>query len=239
MDSDDDTPKPRRPGRVSGLSALLLALFGFAVAIQVTGDQSRDLDSARTEDLARILADLDAQRSRLTDEIAALENDRDELTSGSEGERAALERAEELADTVGVLTGRLAATGPGIELTFEAGDEPVDAAVILDAVQELRGAGAEAMQIDGGNGESVRVIASTYFGESSGDLLVDGVTLTPSQRLTVIGDPDTMATALTIPGGVADAVRKDGGTVIVRKPGTVDVSTLAPDTEPEYAEPAD
>ena len=32
-----------------------------------------------------------------------------------------------------------------------------------DAVQELRGAGAEAMQISGGGGTVVRIIASTYF----------------------------------------------------------------------------
>ncbi|CAM3523517.1 DUF881 domain-containing protein [Stackebrandtia soli] len=234
---EPEAESPRRGRGVSVLTALLVGILGFAIAVQTTRTDTSDLDSARTEDLARILADLDAQRTRLTAEIAQLETDRDELASGSEGQDAALERARELADSVGILAGTLPATGPGLVLTFEAGDEPIRAAVILDAVQELRGAGAEAMSITGGNGRTVRIVASTYFGESGGNLLVDGVTLTASQRLTVIGDPDTMSTALEIPGGVADTVQKDGGTVMVREPGTVDITTVVEPSDPEYAEP--
>lgn len=236
----EDTGTTKTPGRyISVLAMVLVAVLGFTIAVQIRSHSEDTLEGARTQDLVRILADLDAQRSRLSDEIVELEQARDELASGSQGHQAALERAQELADAVGILAGTVKATGPGIELVFTPGDNPIRAAVMLDAVQELRGAGAEAMQINGANGAGVRIIASSFFAEADGELLVDRVRLTAEYRLIAIGDPETMATALRIPGGVEDTVKKDGGTVMVRQPGTVDVTALADAVEPEYAEPVD
>lgn len=237
--TDEVETGPKRRRGIGVLAVVLVALLGFTIAVQIRSHGDRSLDAARTEDLVRILADLDSQRSRLSAEIVELENDRDELTSGSQGREAALERAQELADAVGILAGTVQAVGPGIELEFSPGADPIRAAVMLDAVQELRGAGAEAMQIDGANGASVRVVASTSFAEAAGDLVIDGVRLSADFRLIAIGDPDTMATALRIPGGVEDTVKKDGGTVMVRQPGTVEVTALAETPTPEYAEPVD
>lgn len=238
---DPDGAAGAKPPRryISVLAMVLVAVLGFTIAVQIRSHSEDSLESARTQDLVRILADLDAQRSRLSDEIVELELARDELASGSQGHKAALERAQELADAVGILAGTIKATGPGIELVFIPGDKPIRAAVMLDAVQELRGAGAEAMQITGANGSAVRIVAASFFAESDGDLLVDRVRLTAEYRLIAIGDPETMATALRIPGGVEDTVKKDGGTVMVRQPGTVDVTALADAAEPEYAEPVD
>ncbi|HIW64529.1 MAG TPA: DUF881 domain-containing protein [Candidatus Stackebrandtia excrementipullorum] len=236
---EQETPRRQQGRHIGVLAMVLVAVLGFTIAVQIRSHGDDSLDGARTEDLVRILADLDAQRSRLGDEIAELEIARDELASGSLGDQAALERAQELADAVGILAGTLEATGRGIELIFTPGSDPISAAVLLDAVQELRGAGVEAIQINGSNGNSVRVIASTSFAESGGDLVIDGVRLTADFTLIAIGDPDTMTTALRIPGGVEDTVKKDGGTVMVRQPGTVDVTALAETAAPEYAEPVD
>ena len=86
---------------------------------------------------------------------------------------------------------------------------------MLEAVEELRGAGAEAMQIAGASGPAVRIVASTYFADGAGGLVVDGQTLPAPYTLTVIGPAATMQTALMIPGGVADSVARDGGTLQV------------------------
>lgn len=233
-----DTTRLRKP-HIGITAAILVGILGFILAVQIRSHDEETLASARTEDLVRILADLDSQRTRLREEIADLSADRDELTTGSAGHQAALERAEELADSVGILAGTLPATGPGLVLTFTPGDSPIRAAVMLDAVEELRGAGAEAMQLAGSNHGAARIIAASYFAEKGDDLIVDGVDLTPVYELTVIGDPDTMATALNIPGGVADTVKKDGGTVMVAQPGTVNVTTLAEAKTPQYAKPLD
>jgi uncharacterized protein YlxW (UPF0749 family) len=111
--------------------------------------------------------------------------------------------------------------------------------MVLDLVEELRGAGAEAMQIDGANTAPVRIVASTYFADAdAGGLVVDGQTLTAPYTVTVIGDPQTMQPALNIAGGVVDTVHNAGGTVSVDQPGTVRVNALHHAGPLKYAQPA-
>ncbi|GLZ79206.1 membrane protein [Actinorhabdospora filicis] len=234
------TAPNRRKRRVSLTIGVLVALLGFAAVVQVRNHgEDPELSGARQEDLVRILADLDARQARLADEIADLENSKRQLTSGAEGGAAALAEAKGLADELGILAGTLGAKGPGLILEFRSGAKPIRAATILDAVEELRGAGMEAAQIDGENGASVRIVASTFFLDGQNGLIVDDATLTGVYRITVIGDPATMDTALRIPGGVVDNVGKDGGTVVVNEPGEVRVTTIVAPSEPKYAKPVD
>ena len=116
--------------------------------------------------------------------------------------------------------------------------EPIHATTVLEAIEELRGAGAEAMQIADGRGTAVRIVASTYFVDSGSGLEVDSVVLAAPYTITVIGPADTMRTALTIPGGVADSVARDGGTLAVDEPQQVTVTALHVTGSLQYAKPA-
>lgn len=232
---DPDRLRPR--GGVLAIAALL-ALLGFSLVVQV---KSISTDSAlattRQEDLVRILSDLESQEERLRQEVAALEESQRQLTSGAQGRAAALEEATRQADELGILAGTLPATGPGLMVRFTAGDKPVRAFTILDAVQELRGAGAEAMQISGVTGGTVRVVASTAFLDAEEALSAGGKRLTGPYTITVIGDPNTMRTALNIPGGVVASVRGDGGNVTIEERPTVEVSALAAPVDLRHARP--
>jgi uncharacterized protein YlxW (UPF0749 family) len=106
-------------------------------------------------------------------------------------------------------------------------------------VEELRGAGAEAMQIAGRSGTAVRIIASTFFADGPNGLIVDGQSLPAPYTMTVIGPATTMKTALMIPGGVADTVARDGGTLLVDEAQQVRVDALHPAESLEYARPVD
>jgi uncharacterized protein YlxW (UPF0749 family) len=232
---------PRRP-RLTSAGALigaLTALLGFALAVQLrshTADPA--LASARQEDLVRILSDLEAREERTRQEISDLEDRQRQLTSGAQGRQAALQEATQRADELGILAGTLPAEGPGLTVRFDAGQEPVRAEAVLDAIQELRGAGAEAMQIAGGNGKVVRVVAASYVVDAGGGIEVDGSRLTAPYTITVIGDGQTMRTALNIAGGVVESVQQAGGNVTVHDPGTVRVTALHASTTPRYARPA-
>jgi uncharacterized protein YlxW (UPF0749 family) len=231
-------PVHRQVSTAGAIIGLLLALLGFTMVVQVKSNTTDPtLASARQEDLVRILSDLTAQEQRLNQDITNLEESQRQLSSGVQGREAALEEARKRADGLGILAGTLPAQGTGLTVRFEAGSEPVEAAAILDAVQELRGAGAEAMQISGGAGDVVRIIASTYFTDADGGIAVDGRRLTGPYTITVIGDPTTMRTALNIPGGVVEEVTGDGGNVIVHEPGVVDVAALHAPTSLEHARP--
>ncbi|WP_405432665.1 DUF881 domain-containing protein [Micromonospora sp. NBC_00617] len=209
--------------------AALLALLGFTLVVQLrTTSTDPTLGATRQEDLVRILSDLDARENRLQQDIRALEESQRQLASGAQGRQAALDEATRRADELGILAGTLPAVGPGLTVQFSSnGIKPITADRVLDAVQELRGAGAEAMQISGGDRATVRVIASTYFLDGdNGSLIVQGRRLTGPFTITVIGDPATMRTALNIPGGVVASVRGDGGNVTFGEREVAEVSAL-------------
>jgi uncharacterized protein YlxW (UPF0749 family) len=238
---DGAAPAARARMSVAGaVIGLLLVLFGFAFVVQIRSNATDEqLSNARPEDLVRILSDLDARKDRLSQEIAQLQNTQQQLAAGSQGRAAALDAAAKRARDLGILAGTLPAQGPGIQVQFLPGRSGLKASVLLDAVEELRDAGAEALEIDGGNGSAVRIVASSWFVDGqSGGLDVDGQHLTGPYWLTAIGDPPTMQTALNIPGGVVDTVHSAGGNVIVNQPGTVRVSALHQAGTPRYAQPA-
>jgi uncharacterized protein YlxW (UPF0749 family) len=140
-----------------------------------------------------------------------------------------VEEIRRRADGLAILAGTVPATGPGIVVTLrDPSGSAVDGALLLDTVQELRDAGAEAIQIG-----DQRVIVSTWFGEERGDVVVSGVPVTTPVVVTAIGDPDTMATALEIPGGIADTVRTAGGDIDVATSDAVDVTATVPAPEPQ------
>ena len=213
---------------------VLLGLLGFALAVQVRTTQQAGLNALRESDLVRILDDTSERSARLRAEASELEETRRSLTEGT-GSAAALEEARRRAETLGILAGTLPATGPGIVLTVPDPQGGVQSDVILDAVQELRDAGAEAMQIG-----PVRVVASTYFADDPDGtgVLVDGVPLEPPYRLVAIGDQRTLASALEIPGGVSETLRRLGSEPVVNERARVDVTALRPAATPQYARPA-
>lgn len=239
--------------RVDVSVAVLLALLGFAAAVQVRSTQDDTLlASAREEDLVRILDDLSTREDRLQRELAALAAAKERLSSGSGQAQAALEQARRRTQVLGVLTGTLEARGPGIVLTLTDPRGELGADVLLDALAELRGAGAEAIQVEGpvttGEGEGaapvVRVVASTALVDAdptddggSGGVEVDGTLLRAPYRLTVLGDPGTLASAMAIPGGIEDVAERAGGRALVTRSEDLAVTALRPPSRPRYARP--
>ncbi|WP_117215288.1 DUF881 domain-containing protein [Allorhizocola rhizosphaerae] len=230
-----------RRKQVSGAGALigvLLALLGFTFVVQIrsnAGDAA--YASAREGDLLQIMSDLDAYERRLNQDITSLEQTRRELQSGAAGRDAALAEAKARADALGILAGTLKARGPGVMLRFVDETGKIKAGTLLNAVQELRGAGAEALQIDGSGG-SVRIIASTSFvDDSAGGVRVDGRRLTGPYTIRAVGDPATLKPAMEIAGGVVAAARTDGGNVIVNQMDVVEINETRSVPELEYARP--
>jgi uncharacterized protein YlxW (UPF0749 family) len=243
LDLDDVAgARPAKAGRrvtsAGVVIAVLLGLLGFTLVVQLKSNATDSgLASARQEDLVRILSDQEAREERLRQEIADLEDSQRQLSSGAAGRQAALDEATKRADELGVLAGTLPARGPGLTVEFRQGSEALKASALLDAVQELRGAGAEAMQISGVDGQAARIVASTYFLDADGGITVDGKRLAAPYTISVIGEPRTMETALKIPGGVVESVGNDNGTVIVQEHDVVDVSALRAPSTLQHARP--
>ncbi|MBL1083053.1 DUF881 domain-containing protein [Streptomyces actinomycinicus] len=223
---------PPRFTRAQLIVALLLFGLGFGLAVQVASNSDTDsaLRGARQEDLVRILDELDSRTQRLEDEKQGLEKQRQELQSSSDQAAEARKQTAEKEKQLGVLAGTVAARGPGITMTIEDTKGTVQADMLLDAIQELRAAGAEAIQVNG-----VRVVAGTYFTGSGKSVSVDGNKINAPFRFKVIGKPQDLEPALNIPGGVVQTLEKEQATVTVERSDKIVVDALRQVKRPDYA----
>lgn len=232
-DSSELNRPARRDRRASALIGVLTALLGFAIAVQLRSASTEDaLAGARQDDLVRILDDQNSRATRLRARIAEEEALLQRLTAAGGDRAAAEEEARRQADALAVLTGTVAVTGPGVEVTITDPERQLHAEDLLDVIEELRGAGAEAVQFGG-----VRVTTSSYFAESGDAVALDGVVLSRPYTVLAIGDPSTLDTALNIPGGVAAVARTAGGDATVRQRSRVDITAVGTLHEYRYAVP--
>ena len=221
-----------RATKANGFAALLAILLGFAVATQVHQNQVVGLESLRQSELVTILDNATLLSARLDQNARELQATRDELVNGSTGDAAALKAAQERLDALGVLAGTAGAHGPGIHMTIGDPLTKVTPPLLLDAIEELRDAGAEAIQVG-----DVRVVASSSFGRSGSGIEIDGTQISSPYSILAIGDPQTMSSAMEIPGGLSENVRQLGATITVTQQSDVTVGALHPLREPRYARP--
>jgi uncharacterized protein YlxW (UPF0749 family) len=215
------------------LVAILIGALALAITVQVRDAPDDDYENARSEDLVELLKSLDASNQRLDRQIADLTVSRDDLLDSSKRSAAAQEQARAQADALAILAGTAPATGPGVVVTVSDPDGGVDAGALLDAVEELRNAGAEAIAING----TVRVVGPTYFIDTDESVRVGGRDVKPPYVIEAIGDTDTMATATQIRGGLVDTIERRGGSVTVNRRARVTITALADVRTPEYARP--
>ncbi len=245
-DAPRDEPVVRRP-RLTGWSALasamrpratraqvlagvLCAVLGFAVVVQVRQAGDSSLSDLRTDELVRLLDETSARADQLSREATDLQTERDQLESGSSSRQAALDAARRNAAMQGILSGRLPAVGPGVRVSLQDPTGAIRPVTMLNMLEELRNAGAEAIQVS-----DRRVTASSAFTGAAGAIQLDGETLQAPYVWLVIGDPDTIRTALEIPGGALAYVRNDGGTGDVAKVQQVAITALRDLPQPKYA----
>jgi len=217
------------------LIGLLLALLGFGLVIQLQNNTVTGLASRRQDDLVRILDDLSSREERLRQQLASLQAARDRLSAGGDSSAAALAEAHRRSAELGILAGTVPAQGKGIELTISDPGGRLSADNLLDTIEELRGAGAEAIQV----GTARIGLSSAFTQDTAGSpIVVDGIILSAPYVILAIGDGPTMATAMNIPGGVVDTVRQVGANAQIRQPETVQIRALRRLEQPQYAQPA-
>ncbi|HEX5993772.1 MAG TPA: DUF881 domain-containing protein [Jiangellales bacterium] len=223
-----------RPDGGQVVVAVLIAALGFGTVLQVRADEGDQLAQARRSELVQILSDLNQRNSRLEDEVAELQAARRELQSGAQSEEAALEQTASRARQLAILAGTAPARGPGVEVTIADPDERVQARHVMGAVQELRVAGAEAIQLEGGNGNVVRIGVDSYFLDPDGVLTVDGVPITRPYVLTVVGDPAALNASVLFLGGNKEILEE----AVVEEHDDLLVDAVREPERPEYAKPA-
>lgn len=227
----------RRPGSRGQVTVgVLLALLGFAAVTQVKANSQDDqFVGARQGDLIQFINNLSLASQRAENEIVRLQRTRDALRSDTASRRTALERAQQQADTLGILAGTVPAVGPGVRVTVTDTQAGVGSNLLLEGLEELRDAGAEAIELN----NRVRVIAQTSLRDSDGGVLVDGKLLKAPFVIEAIGSPPDLATALDFQGGFTAEVEGPpaNGKVETKQSDRVEISTVVEPATPQYAQP--
>lgn len=224
-------------GPASLIGGAMFAVLGWMFVAGALAEGSDEaLAAARPDELVQILDSLDAENDRLEQEKRRLAAEISSLTSGSDA--AALAQANSRKESLEVLAGTTKVRGPGVRIVIRDRDGGVDAAQILDTVQELRDAGAESIEV-----AERRVVVNTWFANppdaGTAAVLVSGDLRPAPYTILAIGDPGTLATAMEIPGGVADSVRTAGALFEMEQREALEITSTVPLTTPEYAEPVD
>lgn len=226
-----------RPGRGQIVAAVILLIFGMGGVMQIRANtEDETYSSARREDLIQLLDGLTQESRRLEGEIVELERTRNQLQSGADTSEVARKEAEKRVSVLSVLAGTVPAHGPGVRMRISDPQGKVSADLLLDAVEEFRDAGAEVIEFD----DSVRVVASSWFGSGPNGLMVDGKTISTPIVIEVIGNPHSLEEAARFRGGLVSEITSDkvGGQVVIEQVSEVQIESLHDPAEPQYAQPA-
>jgi uncharacterized protein YlxW (UPF0749 family) len=226
-----------QPGRGQIIAAVILFVVGMGGVMQIRINTADDAyTNARREDLVQLLDGLGSESRRLESEIADLERTRAQLQSGADTQRVARSEAQQRTEELGILAGTLPAEGPGIRMRIVDPAGRVNADVLLDAVEEMRDAGAEVIEVN----DSIRVVASTWFGADAAGLVIDGSPVSRPITFEVIGDPHSLEEGARFRGGLVSEITgaRIGGQVQIDQVERVVIDSLHVARENQYAQPA-
>ncbi|OYN78487.1 DUF881 domain-containing protein [Mycolicibacterium sphagni] len=231
------TPRGRTQLAFGILGVLLCVVLGIGIATQVRQTKSGDaLDTARPADLLILLGSLQQREAALNTEVATLQRNLAAMQTAGSSDQAAIENAQARLAALSILIGTVGATGPGVSITIDDPGPGVAPETMLDVINELRAAGAEAMEIRSGQ-RAVRIGVDSWVVGSAGALEIDTQSLSPPYSVLAIGDPPTLAAAMNIPGGAVDSVERVGGQMTVSQSDRVDITTLRQPKARQYAQP--
>ncbi len=177
--------------------ATLALVLGVLVVSQYRSREaySRTLEQETPESLATLIASLNDRNRQLREQIFDLRLSLERAQGSVAGGQGALEESERQLAELEVFSAHSPVSGPGIAIRIEG---QFDERALLDLVNELRNAGAEAIAIG-----DARVGPRTWFGPgASGALVVDGRALRGPWTVRAIGDPETLYVAMTRTGGI-------------------------------------
>lgn len=200
---------------------VVFAVMGFLLVTQLQAQESlsRELEQQSVEELTSLIGTLTLETDRMQTELADLSL---RAISGRQtGESDAtliIEQQKTLTD-LRVLTGATPGFGRGARMSVSDPHGELEPYDLLNLVNELRSAGAEAVVIGGH-----RVDFRTSFTGAAGAVAVNGVPLRPPYTLDAVGNPDYLASSLVMAGGVAPSLEnRPGVSVVVTKEDVVSV----------------
>lgn len=216
-----------------GLHVVILVIFmilGFALATQVRAQRSDPLEGLSEQDLVTLLDELGTQEQNLRGRRGELSEELADLRSAASEADAREQASAKAALQAQIAAGTVAVHGPGVSVSVVDPGSNLSPTQFVMTLGELRNAGAEAIDLNG-----VRLTTRSAFTGQAGAIVVDGTPISAPYTWTVIGDSQTISTALEIQAGSASQMRAKGATVTISQTEDVTIDSLATPRPAQYA----
>lgn len=227
--------------RVHVSFVLMAFVLGLMLALQFK-IINRGVDTVpydRAQQLNQELKTLEKECAALEAEASDLEK---KLAQANKGYMYAEQALKSELEKVKKAAGLLPVSGPGIRIVMK--NIPLEKKTeyqhlftirdedILRVINELKGAGAKALSING-----QRIMATTEIRLAGSFINVNTVRILPPYEIIALGDPSALRSALEIEGGLVDYFQDWGILLMVEELDNVTVPAYKGDLEFKYAKP--
>ncbi len=169
------------------LSGINLAQYRTNIAVK------NSLESQSLEDLGALVINLDEKRSSLRQELSGLEKDLESIKAKTDEGVSLTETLKNQIMQLQIIAGKRPVKGPGVSVTIT-GESLLMYYDLIDLVNELFNAGAEAVSINDVRIKLNTQISEKYLPNDQQMLLINGEQLLSPIIIKAIGDPDTLDT---------------------------------------------
>lgn len=197
---------------VIGIMSFMM-IYVILIQINIVKEyDGEEIELMRETELKETLATYKEKYEETTNELNSTVARIEEYKADEKSEEDAVALLEEEVNQANMLLGKTDVTGEGIIITIEntGGDSEneamtVNTADLINLVNELRLAGAEAISI---NGE--RIVANSDIFDVGNFIYINGQRTTSPYEIKVIGDRKYLESALNIKGGYIDVYTLNG-----------------------------
>ena len=199
-------------GKISIMVICLLVGIMLSIQFRTSESYGPNLRDTRVGDLALKNSTLNDEKEALSEEVVSL---REKLTNVDSGSQLTADLQAELKKS-NMAAGLIPVYGPGIIMTLndspraiQPGDDPNNLLVhdedILKIVNEMKASGAEAISVN-----DQRITAMSEIRCAGTTILVNWNKIAPPFIIKAIGDPQLLASGLSIRGGQMEVLKSWG-----------------------------
>ncbi len=214
-----------------GLMSFILTCVMFMQFKVVNKTDIAEIETMREEELQTALTEWKEKYNETHEKLIDTENKINEYKHTSENSEESSKLVKKELEEANLILGKTDVSGNGIEIILRDNSEKEYMALdLLNLINELRAAGAEAISI---NGE--RVINLTDIVDISNKyILINSNKISSPYTVLAIGDENYLKSALSIKNGYIDVKQKDGYSILVQEKKNIQIKKYNKDIRLKY-----
>lgn len=217
--------------------ALIFMVMGFFLVTQLRGQQSyrTRLSEQSEQDLGQIVKDLSIETDSLRSEVTEARIRLYKYESETASRKTILNEAAQNLENLRILAGLTEVEGEGVEILVEDKKHILNGSDLLGIIEELRAGGAEALAV-----ENRRLVTRGAFEKRKKAIYLNSASLHSPYKIKAIGNSTVLYQAITLSGGIKDALSSlEGVSITIKRIDNLKLPAVKSKTNFNYAKAAD